>query len=163
MPLRFPATAETVGALLRRTQQELLEAIRHEDFPYGETLSARGWERGTDSTPLFDVMIAYDTAEAQDRLTTSAGASFEAVPLPRYAKEGDLHIAFVRWPERLEVAITYSTDRFTHEAAEELLDRLLESLESLLAESPPSEQLVANVGQSASTVRSLTAEEASRG
>lgn len=163
VPLRFPATAETVGALLRRTQQELLEAIRHEDFPYGETLSARGWERGTDSTPLFDVMIAYDTAEAQDRLTTSAGASFETVPLPRYAKEGDLHIAFVRWPERLEVAITYSTDRFTHEAAEELLDRLLESLESLLAESPPSEQLVANVGQSASTVRSLTAEEASRG
>ena len=126
-----------MDALLRRTQQELLDAMRHEDYPYGAILADLGWQRGIESTPLFDVMIAYDDGEGQDTASTVAGATFEVRSLPRRAKEGDLHIAFVRWPDRLELAMTYGSDRFDSDAVAALLDRLVDMLAMMVADASP--------------------------
>lgn len=132
IPRRFRVNSGPISAFLQQNQRDLVTAVQHAELPYADSLAALQWVRGVDSTPQFDVMISYDTATEGDLTTAGGGATFTAVPLPRFAKEGGVHIAWVRWPDRLEIAITYTDDLFTASDIHDLMDATYRSMERLL-------------------------------
>lgn len=132
VPRRFRAKSGPISAFLQQNQRDLVTAVQHAELPYADSLAALQWVRGVDSAPQFDVMISYDTATDGDLTTTAEGATCRAVPLPRFAKEGDVHILWVRWPDRLEIAITYTEDLFTASDIQGLMDATYRSMERLL-------------------------------
>ncbi|MFH8476842.1 amino acid adenylation domain-containing protein [Streptomyces sp. NPDC018000] len=137
VPLRFRIRpGEDVHGLLSRTQHEVLRAFRHEEYPYGWTMRDLGWERGTDRSPLFDVMVAMDRLDDDERARRSGGVSFEMRELPRRSKEADLQFVFLRSARGLELALTHNSELFGHERAQALLEKLCSILDTMIENGP---------------------------
>ncbi|MGW2089826.1 amino acid adenylation domain-containing protein [Streptomyces sp. NPDC001880] len=136
VPLRFRIrSGEDVHDLLSRTQHEVLRAFRHEAYPYGWTMRDLGWERGTDRSPLFDVMVAMDRLD-DERARRSGSVSFEVRELPRRSKEADLQFVFLRSVRDLELALTYNSEVFGAERAQDLLEKLCSILDAMIENRP---------------------------
>jgi amino acid adenylation domain-containing protein len=113
VPLRFQAVPDgSVRTMLIQAQNRVLRAFQHEEYPYEWIMRDLGWCRGLDRSPLFDVMIAMDTA-GDDCMTRKRPIEFERQALPRRAKEADLVFAFERAANRLELILTYNTELFS--------------------------------------------------
>nr|APD71530.1 non-ribosomal peptide synthetase 1 [Streptomyces sp.] len=129
---------DTVGSVLRTAQRDVLRAFQHDEYPYEWTMRDLGWERGPDRSPVFDVMVAMDMAEAPDPSGEAAHRlEFERLELPRRAKEADLQFVFDRTADGgMEIAVTYDSDLFDAARAERLAERL-EWITKALAENRP--------------------------
>ncbi len=129
---------ETVASVLRTAQHDVLRAFQHEEYPYGWTMRNFGWERGPDRSPLFDVMVAMDIAEAPE--PSGAGGhlvEFRRLALPRRAKEADLQFVFDRTPSGgMEIAVTYNSEIFDASRVERLAGRLEEIIQGLAGNLP---------------------------
>ncbi|MFE0041899.1 amino acid adenylation domain-containing protein [Streptomyces albireticuli] len=142
VPLRFRLLpGDDVGSVLRRSQQDLLRAFRHEEYPYGWTMRDLGWERGRDRSPLFDVMVAMDQLDGEAEPRDKGGVVFRARDLPRRSKEADLQFVFIRSARELELALTYNSEIFTGERARGLLERLCSILDFMIEDLPVSDIL----------------------
>ncbi|MBT2674250.1 amino acid adenylation domain-containing protein [Streptomyces sp. ISL-14] len=134
---------DTVASLLRTAQQDVLRAFQHEEYPYEWTMRDLGWERGPDRSPVFDVMVAMDLAEAPE----PSGADghrleFERLALPRRSKEADLQFVFDRTADGgMEIAVTYNSELFDAARVERLAERL-EDITAALAENRPLVELL---------------------
>jgi non-ribosomal peptide synthetase component F len=126
---------EDAHDLVSRTQAEVLRALRHEDYPYGRTMRDLGWKRGTDRSPLFDVMVALDRPD-RAQAPSVGGVSFEARELPRRSKEADLLFAFVLSDGELELALTYNSEIFRAQRARGLLEGLCPILDAMADNRP---------------------------
>ncbi|MEU7229015.1 amino acid adenylation domain-containing protein [Streptomyces chrestomyceticus] len=137
VPLRFRLLpGDDTGSVLSRTQQDMLRAFEHQEYPYGWIMRDLGWERGRDRSPLFDVMVAMDQLDGEEEPRHKGGVLFRARDLPRRSKEADLQFVFIRSARGLELALTYNSELFTEERAQGLLDRLCSILDSMIDERP---------------------------
>jgi amino acid adenylation domain-containing protein len=137
VPLRFRLLpGDDVPALLARAQQDVLRAFQHEEYPYGRTRRDLGWQRGPDRAPLFDVMVALDRIEGEER------GLLRSAELPRRrSKEADLQFVFLRSAGGLELALTYNDEIFTADRTVRLLHRLRTILEAIIRGRRPEEIL----------------------
>jgi hypothetical protein len=139
---------ETVASLLRTAQQDVLRAFQHEEYPYGWTMRDLGWERGPDRSPVFDVMVAMDLAEAPE--PSGAGGhllELRRLALPRRAKEADLQFVFDRAPGGgTEIAVTYNSEIFDASRVERLAGRLEGIVRGLAEDLPLTEILKGEPG-----------------
>ena len=139
------AGGQPFDALLRTVHERVLEAQAHQDVPFARLVEALAIERNLDSSPLFQVMFdlaahAVDAAETtRAQSTAPAGGSGFAVesildvaPTARF----DLALnAQDRGPGgTLQLALTYSCDRFVEATAQRMLDDYVELLEQVAAE-----------------------------
>ncbi|MET8327364.1 condensation domain-containing protein [Streptomyces sp. NPDC005181] len=138
VPLRFRLQPDDdVRSVLTRTQNEVLRAFQHEDYPYGEIMRDLGWKRGPDRSPVFDVVVALDQLDAvPDVQPTSTRIEFVAQELPRRSKEADLMFVFLRSADSLDLAMTYNSEIFSPERAQSILSRLRTVVEAMVAERP---------------------------
>ncbi|GAB2814870.1 hypothetical protein GCM10027073_53420 [Streptomyces chlorus] len=129
---------ETVASVLRTAQHDVLRAFQHEEYPYGWTMLDLGWERGPDRSPIFDVMVAMDMAEAPEPSGADGHlVEFRRLVLPRRAKEADLQFVFDRAPDGgTEIAVTYNSEIFDASRVERMAGRL-EGIVEGLAENLP--------------------------
>ncbi|WP_329375190.1 condensation domain-containing protein [Streptomyces sp. NBC_01483] len=143
VPLRFRVTAgDEVPALLAQAQQTILRAFEHDEYPYGETMRDLGWQRGTDRSPLFDVVVNLDQMESGWH-AAPLGASISFVPkdIPRRAKQADLQFVFQRSADGLVLAMSYNTEIFSPNRAHGILQRLQAVLDGMATALPISEIL----------------------
>lgn len=115
VPLRTRLRADdTVASVLQTAQQNTLRAFLHQDYPYGWTMRDLGWQRGPDRSPLFDVMVAMDVAEAPT-MTDASGhlLTLHRQETARRAKEADLLFVFDRTPDgMIDLEIIYNSEIF---------------------------------------------------
>ncbi|MFE1872681.1 amino acid adenylation domain-containing protein [Streptomyces sp. NPDC059496] len=140
VPLRFRLWPEDdVRSVLGRSQQDVLNAFQHEEYPYGWTMRDFGWVRGPDRSPLFDVMVAMDRldeAAESDGARSKGGVSFVTQELPRRSKEANLQFVFIRSAHELELALTYNDEIFSAERAQGFLERLRSILDAMIDDRP---------------------------
>lgn len=129
---------DTVDSVLRTAQRDVLRAFQHEEYPYEWTMRDLGWERGPDRSPVFDVMVAMDMAEAAEASGPARHRlEFERLELPRRAKEADLQFVFDRTADGgMEIAVTYDSELFDATRVEHLAERLEQVVEALAADRP---------------------------
>ncbi|GAA2425120.1 amino acid adenylation domain-containing protein [Streptomyces glaucus] len=129
---------DTAGSVLRTAQRDVLRAFQHEEYPYEWTMRDLGWERGPDRSPVFDVMVAMDLAEAAEASGPGRHRlEFERLELPRRAKEADLQFVFDRTADGgMEIAVTYDSELFDAARVEHLAERLEQVVEALAADRP---------------------------
>jgi amino acid adenylation domain-containing protein len=134
---------ETVASVLRTAQRAALRALQHEEYPYGWTMRDLGWDRGPDRSPLFDVMVAVDVAEAPEPARAGRHLlELSRLELPRRAKEADLQFVFDRVPgDGMEIAVTYNSEIFDAARVNRWAGRLEEVIEGLAANLPLTEIL----------------------
>ncbi len=140
IPLTFRTSPDqSIAEVLQSSQQQLIDALAHQEYPYGEIMKDVGWHRGIDRSPLFDVMVAFDHVDSVELTTQSGGATFTVQNLPRRSKEADLQFVFLKNSEKLDLGLTYNTEIFSQDRAKSFLNRLLEILEAMSQNRPVSE------------------------
>jgi amino acid adenylation domain-containing protein len=146
---------ETVASVLRTAQDDALRALQHEEYPYGWTMRDLSWERGPDRSPLFDVMVAVDIAEAPDPSSTDRHlVELSRLEMPRRAKEADLQFVFDRIPDGgMEIVVTYNAEIFDAARVERLAGRLEEIIQGLAVNLPLLEILKREPGSTLTQLR----------
>ena len=136
------AGGQPFDALLRTVHERVLEAQAHQDVPFARLVEALAIERDLDSSPLFQVMFdlaadAADTTQAQSAKGAGSGAlAIESILDVALTARFDLALnAQDRGPGgKLQLALTYSRDRFVEATAQRMLDDYVELLEQVVAE-----------------------------
>jgi acyl transferase domain-containing protein/aryl carrier-like protein len=138
VPLRFRLQpGDDVPSVLTRSQDEVLRAFQHQDYPYGDTLRDLGWQRGPDRSPVFDVVVGLEHLDpVPSGAMPAAGIQFVSQELPRRAKEGDLNFVFLRSTGELDLLLTYNTEIFSAKRGQAILNLLRAVVEAMAAGRP---------------------------
>ncbi|WP_144161834.1 non-ribosomal peptide synthetase [Paraburkholderia sp. BCC1885] len=128
--------AQPFDALLRNLHERVLEAQAHRDVPFARLVEALSIERNLDSSPLFQVMFDLAADSTQAQRATRVGSDgliveslLDVAPTARFdlALNGRDRGA----GDTLQLALTYSRDRFVETTARRLLDDYAELLEQI--------------------------------
>jgi len=120
---------ESFRATINREREELLKALSHQSYPFDELLDELQLERDTSRNPLFDVLLTFAPA-----LESSNPIAVDGLSVQRFDwNEGDtskvdLEFAFEEAEKGMQILLTYNTDLYSKDFAEEMLD----SIECLL-------------------------------
>ena len=142
------AGGQPFDTLLRTVHERVLEAQAHQDVPFVRLVEALAIERNLDSSPLFQVMfdLATDAANAANAADTTQAQSARTAGSSPLAVESILDVAptarfdlALNAQDRgaggtLQLALTYSRDRFVEATARRMLDDYVELLEQVAAE-----------------------------
>ena len=136
VPLRLKLQSkESLNELIVRSQKEILESFRYQDYPYGRTMVDLGWKRELNRSPIFDVMVAFDEIEDLPVKASKSALRLESQPLSPRSKEADLLFAFRKAEGRLKIILTYNADVFSSELAESYLKKLIKIVSMMAGES----------------------------
>ncbi len=96
--------------LLAAVRRTVLDGMEHQAYPFDLLVETLGVPRDASRHPVFDVMVAYERASAEElRL---AGALVRPVPAAEGTSKFDLLLAFREDAASLRLSIEYSTDLF---------------------------------------------------
>jgi hypothetical protein len=133
VPLRIRMRkGESPRVMLARLQRSVLEAFKHQEYPYQEICRDLQWVRSSGRHPLFDVMVAYDEVELLPRPQCLEGLTIEAAPLPGPAKEADLLFTLRTTPDQgASVVITWNSAMFAEDEIRQRANELRQTLEAI--------------------------------
>ena len=112
----------TFRELIHRTRLTFLDALSHQDVPFGDIVRHLGGSRQADRSPLFQVNFTYQNSAMGSRLTLEE-LSVETVIPDRKAAKFDLSFSVLENADLPDLAINYNGDLFRLETAEALLNR----------------------------------------
>ncbi|MEW6234626.1 MAG: amino acid adenylation domain-containing protein [Candidatus Omnitrophota bacterium] len=116
--------------VLKKVQQILTEAIEHRMLPFDETVKELYLERDRSRSPLFDVMLALQNADASDfHFGGLRAVPFECVFTPA---KFDLTFQFLEKAHGLELGINYNTDLFREDSIRRMANCLIHLAESIV-------------------------------
>ncbi|HEV2147771.1 MAG TPA: amino acid adenylation domain-containing protein [Longimicrobiaceae bacterium] len=123
----------TVGELLERVRERALEAQQNQDIPFEQVVEAVRPARSLAHTPLFQVMLAWQNATAEElALPGLALAGFGAGGQPVSAKY-DLSLWLGESEGRITGGLTYTTSLYERATVERHLGYLRRVLEGMAA------------------------------
>jgi len=122
-----PSFAELVG----RVKAMALGAFAHQDLPFERLVEAVAPVRNLSSTPLFQVLFAFQNAP-RERLEM-AGATLEPQALPATAAKFDLTVDLGRQGDRISARLEYNRDLFDATTVRRLGSHLATLLEAAAA------------------------------
>ncbi|MFH8386840.1 amino acid adenylation domain-containing protein [Kitasatospora sp. NPDC018058] len=132
VPVRMDLTGRpSFAELLRRTAQQLLADLAHQDVPFDRLVEALRPDRTQGGLPLFQVMFA--TEPADEPLTLGACRGEElAVPVT-FAKS-DLDAGFQEVGEDFRLSLTGPADLLTPDSTRRMLGHFVRLVEGLVAD-----------------------------
>ncbi|WP_304511257.1 non-ribosomal peptide synthase/polyketide synthase [Desulfopila sp. IMCC35008] len=119
---------ESFTALLHQVQQTVSEAFDNQDYPFDRLVEELELQRDTGRSPLFDVMVAYETAETVTSLELD-GIHVEPVESGIERVKFDLSFTFTE-ATGLSLELEYNSDLFDRERIERMAGHLQQLLES---------------------------------
>ncbi|MBD3376968.1 amino acid adenylation domain-containing protein [candidate division KSB1 bacterium] len=125
LPLRFRIDPEeTLSSLLPRVKQTLLQALRHQNYPFQKLVEEIASTRNS-FTPVFNVMFVYYTTNRFKELSSLAmgkedtirwtDLSLDLIPLRVHHTQYDLSLYAGETEQGLSMAFDYRTERFSKE------------------------------------------------
>ncbi|MFM0731812.1 amino acid adenylation domain-containing protein [Paraburkholderia sediminicola] len=125
------AATQSFTALVRATQQTLIDAQSHQDVPFEQVVEALGVVRSASHHPLFQVMAAYG---ARRRLPSLAGVRMTELPSGAPFAKFDLTLSFEERDDgSVDAYFIYALDLFEADAVERLAARFIELLSNATA------------------------------
>ncbi|WP_158617156.1 non-ribosomal peptide synthetase, partial [Corallococcus exercitus] len=123
--------APSFRVLLRRTREEVLGALDHQDLPFETLVDALRPERSLSRTPLFQVM--FDLNEEPVSPPSLPGLRAELVPLQRGSAHFDLALTLDVRDGGLTGVAEYATDLFDAGTVRRMMEHFRTLLEGLVA------------------------------
>ncbi|HEX2191027.1 MAG TPA: amino acid adenylation domain-containing protein, partial [Longimicrobiaceae bacterium] len=123
----------TVGELLGRVRETVLEAHAHQELPFERLVEELGVRRDLAHTPLFQVVFTLQDAGAGPALRLG-GASAEPLAVGTEAVKFDLALSMADEGERLTGRLEYRADLFEAETARRMTGHLAGLLEAMAAD-----------------------------
>ena len=132
-----PDPTQSFTTLLEQTKNQILDCFEHQDLPFEQIVEELNPLRDMSRSPIFQVMLAY-----QNIPVTESGLSAQSlgdITLEPYDLELDsakFEQTLTLWPEnnRLCGALTYNTDLFKSESAQQFVDHFIRFCENAFAE-----------------------------
>ncbi|MEW5926514.1 MAG: amino acid adenylation domain-containing protein [Gemmatimonadota bacterium] len=124
-----------VGELLARVREGVLGAHAHQDLPFERLVEELGARRDLAHTPLFQVVLTFESEGAQLRAPRLGGVEGERVEAGTGAVKFDLTLAVADEGERLAGSLEFRADLFDAATAERMAAHLATVL-AALAEDP---------------------------
>ena len=114
-----PIGTKTVGEFLHEVKELSIDAVTHQDYPYGELVKKLG-VNSTDRNPLFDVMFAYQSDEMTE--TVFGDHLAELLPVPITTSKYDF--TFNLMPRETDIVIMaeYCTDLYQRSTMQRFID-----------------------------------------
>ncbi len=137
----------TFVELLGRVRQQTLGAYAHQDAPFEGVIEALQLARNRSHAPLFQVLLAWQSAPNQGQMLELPGLTLAPVAWQKPTIEYDLVLSVAEDGETLGVTWQYSTDLF----ARQTIVQMVEQFQTLLA------AIVAQPTQAISTLPLFTA------
>ncbi|HVF55927.1 MAG TPA: amino acid adenylation domain-containing protein, partial [Pyrinomonadaceae bacterium] len=138
----------TFDALLARTRQTVLDAFKHQDFPFPLLVERLHPTRETSRSPLFQVQFILQKAQVRGGESLSAFAAgvagarinlgaltLESLPLEQHVAQFDLTLSVAELNGRLAASFQYNTDLFDPETIERMSGHFRLLLESIVGDS----------------------------
>ncbi|MET8854209.1 amino acid adenylation domain-containing protein [Amycolatopsis sp. NPDC004625] len=120
-------------AFLSGVRSTVLDAMAHDDVPFGRLVELLAPDRDASRSPLVNVMVVLQNAPSAT--PALSGLAVEELDLPRRSAQFDLTLEFEPREDGLRTTIEYSTELFDADTVERLADNLLALLEGI-AEDP---------------------------
>ena len=129
-------TAKTFADLLAVAKQTVVDAQRHQEFPFDRLLEALGPARDMSRAPLFDVMlILQNTADVQlGAPATVPGLKVEPFELPHSVSKFDLTFEFMDARDTIDCYLEYNRRLFERGRVEALAQDFVALCERALAQ-----------------------------
>ncbi|MEM9916806.1 MAG: amino acid adenylation domain-containing protein [Bacteroidota bacterium] len=122
-------------SLLDKVRESTLEAYAHQSFPFDQLVDALELEKDTSRLPLFDVMIVWDDIGLKkEDLEDEADFSVEPMMVENVMAKFDLTFHLSGDEEGISLGLSYNTDLYTDEKAEDILQHLQRLLQSAIEE-----------------------------
>ena len=118
--------------LLGRAQQAVLGALDHQDVSFEQIVTAVAPVREPARNPLFQVL--YQLNEQDEENWRFAGLAAEYANLTNDSGKVDLALFAVDLGDELRLDVEYSTDLFRPETAARFAERMVRTLESVVAD-----------------------------
>ncbi|HEX8117449.1 MAG TPA: condensation domain-containing protein, partial [Pyrinomonadaceae bacterium] len=138
----------TFEALLARTRQTVLDAFKHQDFPFPLLVERLHPTRETSRSPLFQVQFVLQKAHVRGGESLSAFAAgvagaridlgaltLESLPLEQRVAQFDLTLSVAELDGRLAASFQYNTDLFDAATIERMGGHFRLLLESIVGDS----------------------------
>ncbi|HEX8906198.1 MAG TPA: AMP-binding protein, partial [Longimicrobiaceae bacterium] len=121
--------------VLRRVRQATLGAYDHQDVPFEKLVAELQPERSLSHSPLFQVVLSYQTADMVGGALPGVRMRFEdaGVETTKY----DLVLTLARHPNGLRAGLTFNTDLFERATAGRMLEHLRRVLEQVAGDADP--------------------------
>ncbi|MCA1568630.1 MAG: amino acid adenylation domain-containing protein [Acidobacteria bacterium] len=138
---------ETFGSLLGRVRLSVLEAFKHQDYPFDMLVERLQPERDPSRSPLFQVMFTLQKAHLLDRQGLSlfalnedgarmnlGGLRLESIALEQRAAQFDLALAMTEVDGELSASLEYNTDLFEATTVARMREHFQRVLEAVAAD-----------------------------
>jgi amino acid adenylation domain-containing protein len=122
--------APTFRELLERVKQRTLDALEHQQLPFERLVEALAPERELGRHPLFQALIALNPPEPTIQL---AGLEVQELDTKKTASRVDLTLLLQQREQGLDLIWEYSSDLFERETVQQLAERFLCLLDSILS------------------------------
>jgi aspartate racemase len=117
--------------LLGRVRETALEAYAHQDLPFEKLVAEFQTTRDLNQTPLFNVVFTLQNTPVQD--LKLPGLVWHFVGDGGTTSKFELGMNFIDLGGELRGVIEYSTDLFEQETIDEMIQRYLNLLQSVVA------------------------------
>jgi tyrocidine synthetase-3 len=122
--------------LLRELKQEALTSYNHQEYPFDLLVEQLGLDRILSQSPLFNVMLAHNNADTEDRELAMAGVTISAYPyLDDFnMSKFDLIFFMDEFGDQVKVRIEYNSDLFERSSIDRMAGNFLKLVENVLAD-----------------------------
>ena len=124
-----PAGTKTVSEFLAEVKAFSIDAVTHQDYPYGELVKKLG-ANSTDRNPLFDVVFAYQDNAMTDVVFGDKPA--EILPIPVTTAKYDFTFNILPRKNNVVVMAEYCTDLYRESTLQHFIDGYTLVLEQML-------------------------------
>ena len=124
-----PVGTKTVAEFLQEVKENSINAINHQDYPYGELVKKLDIHT-PDRNPLFDVMFAYQSEQMTDVVFGDKKA--ELLPIPITTSKYDFTFNVMPRENDVVIMAEYCTDLYKKNTMQRLIDGYKLILEQML-------------------------------
>jgi amino acid adenylation domain-containing protein/non-ribosomal peptide synthase protein (TIGR01720 family) len=134
---RFSGT-DSFTALLRKEKSVLLDAYRHQAYPYDMLVERLHLKKDHSRLPLFDVIVGLQnqaSANIYDRKVSFDGLTISGVPgMQTLTSQFDLSFTFIEAGQELKLSLIYNTDIYSEEEVADLYQHFETLLQHVVAD-----------------------------
>ena len=122
--------------LLRQLKQEALASYNHQEYPFDLLVEQLGLDRVLSQSPLFNVMLAHNNADTEDRELAMEGVTISGYPYRDDFNMSKFDLIFFmdEAGDQVQVRIEYNSDLFERSSIDRMSGNFLKLVESVLAD-----------------------------
>ena len=135
-----PVGTKTVAEFLQEVKENSVNAINHQDYPYGELVKKLDIHT-PDRNPLFDVMFAYQRERMTD--VVFGDKKVELLPIPITTSKYDFTFNVMPRDNDVVIMAEYCTDLYKEQTMQRFIDGYKLVLQQLLCHSAEIKDIVA--------------------